>query len=139
MSVGERNGDAIGREAGEAVNRVGGEARLGLLPVADHRGLGRFEAFDGVTERRVLKAGELVARQPTGGELLHCRDELGGSGNAADGLSGNGHRARLSAVVAMSMALAPVLGFRRDAAHRLEKLIWRVRSAEFAMRSRRVV
>src|SRR5207302_859294 len=95
---------------------------LRLLPVADHRGLGRFEAFDGVADALVLEAGELVARQPAGGELLHPRDQLGGPGNAADGFRGNGHRARLSAGVAMSMALAPVLGFRRDAAHRLEKI-----------------
>src|SRR5213082_1285370 len=109
VSVGERDGHAVGREAREPVNRVGGEAGLGLLPVADHRGLGRFEAFDGVTDALVLEPGELVAREAAGGELLHCRDELGGSGNAADGFGGNGHRARLSAGVAKSMALAPVL------------------------------
>src|SRR5205823_5964858 len=74
----------------------------------------------------VLEPGELVARQPAGGELLHPRDQLGRPGNAADGFRGNGHRARLSAGVAMSMALAPVLGLGSETTERLQESIWGV-------------
>src|SRR5206468_10713975 len=78
-----------------------------LLAVSDDGGLGRLEPPDGVTDRRVLEASELVARDPTGGELLHPRDELRGSGDAANGFSGDRHGARLAAAVAMSMTLSP--------------------------------
>src|SRR5207245_11589598 len=58
-------------------------------------------------DRRVLEASELVAREATGGELLHPGDELRGSGDAANGFSGDRHGARLAAAVAMSMTLSP--------------------------------
>src|SRR5438128_3907582 len=107
VPVRERDRDAVGCEVREPVDRVRGEARFRLLPIGDHGGLGRLEAPDGVADRRVLEASELVAREATGGELLHPRDELRGSGDAANGFSGDGHGARLAAAVAMSMTLSP--------------------------------
>src|SRR3989442_65818 len=107
VSVGERDRDAVRREIREPMDRVGGEAGFRLLPVGDDWGLGRLEPPDGVLDRGVLEASELVARKATGGELLHPRDELRGSGDAANGFSGDGHGARLAAAVAMSMTLSP--------------------------------
>src|SRR5438876_10527920 len=103
------------------MDRVGGEAGFRLLPVGDDGGLGRLEPPDGVLDRGVLEASELVARKATAGELLHPRDELRGSGDAANGFSGDRHGARLSGAVTMSMPLAPILGLRREATHGLGK------------------
>src|SRR5213078_3755310 len=103
-------------------DRVGGEAGFRLLTVGDDGGLGRFEPPDGVADALVLEAGELVARQSAGGELLHPRDELRGSGDAANGFGGDRHGARLSGAVTMSMPLPPILGLRREATHGLKKV-----------------
>src|SRR5712692_5009037 len=119
VAVGEGDGDAIRREIREPVDRVRGEAGFRLLPVGDDGGLGCLETLDGIADRRVLEASELIAREATGGELLHARDEVRGSGDAANGLCGNRHRARLAAAGAMSMTLSPILRLRGDATKRL--------------------
>src|SRR3989442_14290784 len=91
MTVREGDRDAIGREGLKPVNWIADKARFGLFSISNHGRPGCLEALNRVANGLLVHGSHRVWRDPAGGELPHCFDEFGGSGNATNRLGGNRH------------------------------------------------